>query len=102
MKKIIVVVRSLDLEKAEESLKGIGVEGITVIKAKGYGEYRDFFSKEWVVDNIKIEIVASNDRVERIVETLMETLHTGYSGDGIITVSPLDEFIKIRTKERIR
>lgn len=102
MKKIVIVIRSLDLEKAEMALKGTGVEGITVIKAKGYGEYKDFFTKDWVVDNVKLEIVASDEQVDRIVETIMTTLYTGCPGDGIIVVSPVEEFIKIRTGERKR
>ncbi len=102
MKKIVAIIRSLDLEKAEKSLKDFGVEGITVIKAKGYGEYKDFFTRDWVVNNVKLEIVVSDDQVDRVVDTLMSALHTGYQGDGIIAVSPVEEFIKIRTGERMR
>lgn len=102
MKKIMAVIRSLDLEKAEMALKGVGVEGVTIIKVKGYGEYRDFFTKEWVVSNIKLEVVVQDDQVNRVVDALIATLQTGYSGDGIIVVSPVEEFIKIRTGERRR
>ena len=102
MKKIVAVIRSLDLEKAERSLKDIGVEGITVIQAKGYGEYKDFFTMDWVVNNVKLEIVASDDQVEKIVESLRKTICTGHAGDGIIVVSPVEEFIKIRTGERVK
>ena len=102
MKKIVAVIRSIDLERTEKALRGIRVEGITVIKAKGYGEYKDFFTNDWIVSNIKLEIVVSDDQVDEIIETLRTTLYTGCPGDGVISVSPIEEFIKISTGERLR
>ncbi len=98
IKLIIAIIRSDKLESVEQKLKGTGVERINVTKVKGYGEYHDFFSRNWMVEEVKLEIITRKDEVETITAAIMEASHTGLPGDGVVAVVPIEKLFLIRTQ----
>ncbi len=107
MKKIEAVIKPFKLDEVKEALQDIGVQGMTVLEAKGYGRQKGhtelYRGAEYVVDflpKMKIEIAVADDEVERVVEALVNAARTGRIGDGKIFVSDLIDVIRIRTGER--
>ncbi len=107
MKKIEAVIKPFKLDDVKDALADIGLHGITVMEAKGFGRqvghtelYR---SAEYVVDflpKVKIEIVLEDTLVERAIETIQQAAQTGRIGDGKIFVTSGEEVVRIRTGER--
>jgi nitrogen regulatory protein P-II 1 len=107
MKKIEAVIKPFKLDEVKEALQDIGVQGMTVLEAKGYGRQKGhtelYRGAEYVVDflpKMKIEVAVPDDEVERVVEALVNAARTGRIGDGKIFVSDLADVIRIRTGER--
>ena len=107
MKKIEAIIKPFKLDEVKEALQELGVQGMTVLEAKGYGRQKGhtelYRGAEYVVDflpKVKIEVVMEDSMVERAVEAIMHAAHTGRIGDGKIFVSTIDEAIRIRTGER--
>jgi nitrogen regulatory protein P-II 1 len=106
MKKIEAIIRPFKLDEVREALSAIGVSGITVTEIKGYGRqkghsefYRGSEYKVEFLAKIKLEIVALDPMVERIVSTIIQTSKTGKLGDGKIFISDVEDVIRIRTEE---
>ena len=97
-KKIVAIIRKGYLEKVEHRLQELGVKGITVTCVKGFGEYANYFSRNWMCEHGRIELFVSDDEVDLIVEKIMEAAHTGASGDGMVAVLPVEAVYRIRTK----
>jgi nitrogen regulatory protein P-II 1 len=93
---IVAIVRSDRLEEVEVGLQQLGVRGVSVSKVKGYGEYPNFFARDWMVESVRIEIFTTQDKVDAITATIMKTAHTGARGDGIVVVYPIERFYNIR------
>lgn len=107
MKQIIAVIKPFKLEEVREALTGIGVQGLMVSEVKGYGRQSGhteiYRGAEYVVNfvpKIKIEIVAPDASVEKIVETIATTARTGKIGDGKVFVLDVQQAIRVRTDER--
>ncbi len=86
------------LEAVEKKLQVIGVERIDVSKVKGYGEYRNYYARDWMVDEVKLDIFTRTDEVDSITTAIMDGAHTGEPGDGIVAVIPIEKFLLIRTR----
>ncbi|WP_034338735.1 MULTISPECIES: P-II family nitrogen regulator [Commensalibacter] len=106
MKKIEAIIKPFKLDEVKEALQEIGLQGITVTEVKGFGRQKGhtelYRGAEYVVDflpKVKIELVCSEDLVERAVEIIMNTARTGRIGDGKIFVIPVENAIRIRTGE---
>ncbi len=107
MKLIISVIKPFKLEDVREALTGIGVQGLMVSEVKGYGRQRGhteiYRGAEYVVNfvpKIRLEIVAPDDQVDGIVETIATTARTGKIGDGKIFVLGVEQAVRVRTDER--
>ena len=107
MKKIEAIIKPFKLDEVKEALHEIGIKGITVIEAKGFGRQKGHTElsrgAEYVVDflpKVKVEVVLEDGLVERAVEAIQQAAQTGRIGDGKIFVSSIDEAIRIRTGER--
>ncbi len=107
MKKIEAVIKPFKLDEVKEALHEIGLQGLTVTEAKGFGRQKGhtelYRGAEYVVDflpKVKIEVVCDDEMVERAVEAIVNAARTGRIGDGKIFVSPVEEVIRIRTGER--
>ena len=106
MKKIEAIIKPFKLDEVKEALHDIGLQGLTVIEAKGFGRQKGhtelYRGAEYVVDflpKVKIELVLEDSLVERAIEAIMQVAATGRIGDGKIFVSTIDEVIRIRTGE---
>lgn len=95
---VIAVIRVSALEAVERRLTDIGVQGFTVVKVKGLGKHPSYFNRDPLSEEAKIEIVADEDRVESITRAIFDAASTGDPGDGIISVLPVAEFYRIRTR----
>lgn len=100
-RKVTAIIQQDTLEKVENRLREIGVRGISTTKVKGYGEYANFYTSDWVTTHSRIEIFTDKSRVEEIVTTIMDVAHTGISGDGIVAVLPVETVYRIRTRAEI-
>jgi nitrogen regulatory protein P-II 1 len=108
MKKIEAVIKPFKLDEVKDALNAIGVQGITVTEVKGFGRQKGhtelYRGAEYVVDflpKVKIEIIAADSLVTKIIETIETSAKTGRIGDGKIFVTPVEEVIRIRTGERV-
>jgi nitrogen regulatory protein PII len=107
MKKIEAVIKPFKLDEVKEALHEVGLQGITVVEAKGFGRQKGhtelYRGAEYVVDflpKVKIEVVCDDAVLERAVEAIINSARTGRIGDGKIFVSTVEDVIRIRTGER--
>jgi nitrogen regulatory protein P-II 1 len=107
MKKVEAIIKPFKLDEVKDALQDVGIKGITVTEAKGFGRQKGhteiYLGAEYAVEflpKVKIEVILEDALVERVVETIMETAHTGRIGDGKIFVTTVDEVIRLRTGER--
>lgn len=107
MKKIEAVIKPFKLDDVKEALQAIGLQGMTVLEARGFGRQKGhaelYRGAEYVVDflpKIKIEVVVGEDQLDPAIEALIKAAHTGKIGDGKIFVSDVSEVIRIRTGEK--
>ena len=98
---VIAIIRRGQLERVEKGLREIGVRGINVSKVKGYGEYHNFFTADWMMESVRLEIFTRNERVDAILATILETGHTGSPGDGVVVVYPIERFANIRLRSDV-
>ncbi len=107
MKKIEAIIKPFKLDEVKEALHEVGVKGLTVVEAKGFGRQKGhtelYRGAEYVVDflpKVKIEVVVEDSMLERAVEAIQQAAYTGRIGDGKIFVTSVDEVIRIRTGEK--
>mgnify|MGYP003594612014 CR=1 FL=1 len=106
MKKIEAVIKPFKLDEVKEALQEMGVQGMTVLEAKGYGRQKGqtelYRGAEYVVDflpKIKIEVVIADDQLEAALSAIQGAARTGRIGDGKIFVSDIIDVVRIRTGE---
>ena len=106
MKKIEAVIKPFKLDEVKEALQELGVQGMTVLEAKGYGRQKGqtelYRGAEYVVDflpKVKVEIVVADDMVERSIDAILKAARTGKIGDGKIFVTSVERVVRIRTGE---
>jgi nitrogen regulatory protein P-II 1 len=106
MKKVEAIIKPFKLDEVRESLAEAGVTGLTVTEVKGFGRQRGhtelYRGAEYVVDFLpktKVEMIVSDDHVERVVEAIVKAARTGKIGDGKIFVSSVEQVVRIRTGE---
>ncbi len=98
LRKINAIIRCEVLEQVERKLQDMGVQGVTVSQVKGFGEYANTYTKDWLVTHARIEIFTDEAQADAIAEAILETAHTGVSGDGIVAILPVEKLLRIRTK----
>jgi len=106
MKKIEAIIKPFKLDEVKEALQDAGLQGITVLEAKGFGRQKGhtelYRGAEYVVDflpKLKIEVVVRDDMVERALEAIQSAAQTGRIGDGKIFISNIENAVRIRTGE---
>jgi nitrogen regulatory protein P-II 1 len=107
VKKIEAIIKPFKLDEVKEALHDVGVSGITVIEARGFGRQKGhtelYRGAEYVVDflpKVKLEVVVDDSLAERVVEAIQNAAQTGRIGDGKIFVTTIDTAVRIRTGER--
>ena len=89
-RKVIAIFRSSRLETVEDRLRSLRVQGLSVTKVKGFGEYTDFYESDWLCTHVRIEIFTSKPKADEIAKAIMEAAHTGIKGDGIVAIMPVE------------
>ena len=106
MKFVVAIVKPFKLDEVREALTSIGVQGLTATEVKGFGRQKGqteiYRGAEYTVSflpKVKIEVAVADDQVEKVVEAVQRTAHTGRIGDGKIFVLDLIQAVRIRTGE---
>lgn len=107
MKKVEAIIKPFKLDEVKEALHDVGVSGITVTEAKGFGRQKGhtelYRGAEYIVDflpKVRLEVVVDDNQVDRVVEAIATAARTGRIGDGKIFVSSIESAVRIRTGER--
>ena len=107
MKKIEAIIKPFKLDEVKEALQELGVQGMTVVEAKGYGRQKGqtelYRGAEYVVDflpKVKLEVVLGEEMLPKALEAIQKAAKTGRIGDGKIFVLPIEDVVRIRTGER--
>jgi nitrogen regulatory protein P-II 1 len=99
-RKVTAIIRPDYLEKVEQALQGLGVPGLSVTKVKGYGEYADFYTPDWMCTHVRIDVIIGQHRADQVAEAIMDAAHTGMIGDGIVAILPVETVYHIRTRQK--
>jgi len=106
MKKIEAVIKPFKLDDVKEALQELGLQGMTIVEAKGFGRQKGhtelYRGAEYVVDflpKLKLELVVNDDLVEAAIEAIVQAARTGRIGDGKIFVTEVAQVVRIRTGE---
>ena len=106
MKKIEAVIKPFKLDEVKEALHEVGLQGITVVEAKGFGRQKGhtelYRGAEYVVDflpKVKVEMILGDAMVDRAIEAIVKAARTGKIGDGKIFVTAVEQVVRIRTGE---
>jgi nitrogen regulatory protein P-II 1 len=106
MKLVIAIVKPFKVEDVKASLQEVGVAGLTVTEARGFGRQRGhtevYRGAEYQVDFVpksRIEVMVEDDQVDGVIDAIVKSARTGKIGDGKVAVLPLDEVVRIRTGE---
>lgn len=106
MKKIEAIIKPFKLDEVKEALQEIGLQGITVVEAKGFGRQKGhtelYRGAEYVVDflpKVKVEVVLPDELLDKAVDAIQKAAQTGRIGDGKIFISAIENAIRIRTGE---
>jgi nitrogen regulatory protein P-II 1 len=107
VKKIEAIIKPFKLDEVKDALDKVGVTGITITEAKGFGRqkghtelYRGAEYRVEFLPTVKIEILVDDAKATAVVDAIVDAARTGRIGDGKIFVSPVDEAVRIRTGER--
>ncbi len=107
MKLVIAIIKPFKLDDVRDALTAIGINGLTVTEVKGYGRQKGhteiYRGAEYAVNflpKLKLEIAVPADLVDKAIETIKATTHTGQIGDGKIFVLPVEQAVRIRTGEK--
>jgi nitrogen regulatory protein P-II 1 len=106
VKLITAIIKPFKLDDVKEALRGLGVQGLTVSEAQGFGRQRGhtevYRGAEYTIDfvpKVRVEIVAADDDVAAIVDALVDAARTEKIGDGKVWVTPVESVVRIRTGE---
>jgi nitrogen regulatory protein P-II 1 len=106
MKKVEAIIKPFKLDEVKEALQDIGIQGLSVLEAKGFGRQKGhtelYRGAEYVVDflpKVKIEVVVDDAVVEQVTEAIISAAKTGKIGDGKIFVTNIEHAVRIRTGE---
>ena len=107
MKLVVAIIKPFKVEDVKEALRGVGVTGLTVSEARGFGRQRGhtevYRGAEYQVDFLpktRIEVMVDDDQVTGVIDALVKSARTGKIGDGKVFVVPIEEVVRIRTGEQ--
>jgi|TARA_B110000467_G_C18000705_1_gene305302 nitrogen regulatory protein P-II 1 len=107
MKKVEAIIKPFKLDEIKEALNELGLQGITVLEAKGFGRQKGhtelYRGAEYIVDflpKVKIELIIEDQQLDAAIEAIQKAARTGRIGDGKIFISSIEDAIRIRTGER--
>ncbi len=95
---VVAIIPTNQREVVEKKLQTLNVAGITVTRAKGYGEYTNTFARDWLSDQARVEVYAESARADAIAQAIIEVAHTGDTSDGIVMIMQVRKAFSIRTR----
>ena len=101
LKQVVAIVRTDALEDVEARLRQLSVPGLSVSRVKGFGEYANFFTPDWMSAYARIEVFTDVTQAQRIVDAIMHAAHTGTAGDGIVAILPVQKLYRIRDRREL-
>ena len=101
VKRITIIVPVDCFEKLETCLRGTGVHGLTVTEVRGFGEYANFYQRNLLVDNIRIDIYAGTDKAESIIDSVIDFQADDFTRTGLLAVEPVERLVSLRTGEAV-
>lgn len=99
-KYVVAIVRPELAAPLEEKLSAVGVGGITLSKVKGFGDYKNFFSRDWLSEYTKVEIFTEESKVDALLDVLQESAEADVSGVGVVAVMPVDRFLHLHRRHQ--
>ena len=109
MKLVVAVLKPFKLDEVKENLKTLGVQGMTLTEAQGFGRQRGhtevYRGAEYEVDfvpKIRVEVLVDDTQADEVVDAIVNTAATGKIGDGKVWVIPVEAVVRVRTGERGR
>jgi nitrogen regulatory protein P-II 2 len=106
MKLVVAIIKPFKVEDVKEALRDVGVAGLTVSEARGFGRQRGhtevYRGAEYQVDfvpKVRIEVMVDDDQLDGVIDAIVKSARTGKIGDGKVAVLPLEEVVRIRTGE---
>lgn len=107
MKLVVAIVKPFKVEDVKDALREVGIAGLTVTEARGFGRQRGhtevYRGAEYQVDFVpksRIEIMVDDPQVDGVIDAIVKSARTGKIGDGKVAILPLDDVVRIRTGER--
>ena len=107
MKLVVAILKPFKLDEVKEALKTVGVQGMTLTEAQGFGRQRGhtevYRGAEYEVDfvpKLRLEVVVDDPQVDEVVDAIVRTANTGKIGDGKVWVVPVEAVVRVRTGER--
>jgi nitrogen regulatory protein PII len=107
MKLVTAVVKPFKLDEVKVALQGVGVTGMTVTPARGFGRtgghIEIYRGKEYefdFIDKIRIEVACTDEQVEAVLDAIVSAARTGVVGDGKVWVLDVERVVRVRTNER--
>lgn len=96
--KVTAIVRVEDVERVEAALQEIHVSGVSVTRVKGYGEYADFFARDWLADHARFEVFTGRERAGEVARAILAAASSGTRGDGIVCLLPVEQVWRVRSR----
>lgn len=96
-KYVVAIIPLESVESVERELRSIHVGGITLTRVKGFGEYKNLFTEDWLSEHMKIEVFVEEAKAERLVEVLLASSLSDVPGAGILAMMTVDKFLHLRT-----
>jgi len=100
-RKVTAIVNRTALEAVEGALRRMDGIGVNVSLVRGFGEYADFYERDWMTNHLRVEVFTTEGRAQAVARTIMDAAHTGQEDDGIVAVLPVLELYSIRTRSLV-
>jgi len=107
MKLVVAVLKPFKLDDVKETLKRLGVQGMTLTESQGFGRQRGhtevYRGAEYEVDfvpKLRVEVLVDDSQVDEVVDAIVSAANTGKIGDGKVWVLPVETVVRVRTGER--
>jgi len=95
-RKVTAIIPTISLEEVEKELETFGAPGITITKAQGHGDYRNYYARDSLSNYSRIEIFIEKKEANKISNIIARTVSRGMSTEGVIAIVPVEKFIHIR------
>ena len=98
--KVIAIINPDRLEAVEEVLRAMSIPGMNVSQVRGYGNYKNFYTSDWLTTHSRIEVFVMKEDAEKVADAIMTAAHTGLVSDGFVSISPIESLYHISTKQK--